>query len=33
MLAHNRLHSDVPEVVRSLPGRPMRDLTDLWRST
>ena len=32
MLAHDRLHSDVPEAVRSLPDRPVQYLTDRLRS-
>ena len=33
MLTDGRLDPGIPELVRSLPGRPIRDLTDLLRST
>ena len=33
MLAGGRLHPGIPELVRSLPDRPIRDLTDRLRST
>ena len=32
-LTDGRLHPGIPELVRSLPGRPIRDLTDRLRST
>ena len=33
MLADGRLDPGIPDLVRSLPGRSIRDLTDLLRST
>lgn len=33
MLTDSRLDPGIPELVRSLPRRPIRDLTDLLRST